>query len=381
MIVGILKSNVGVGAKLRWPGRASTTLRWVRTPFRRLPPAVLLIVALAVVSGCGGGGNDKDAQALLDKAFKQSIDSADLKLDAEIQVEGNAAFSRPVRIEASGPFRSNKGKLPSANVELKIGGAGQTVQTGFLSTGDRAFVKFQDVYYEQPRSKVEQANKSIGSGGKRKSSLTALGLDPRRWLEDAHTEGDDKVGGTDTDHVSGQLDVSRMVQDFNSFVKRSGGAIGGATGQVPRPLSEKDLDKITDVVKDPTFDVYVAKDDKTIRRISGHLELDVPKEDRDSVGGIEGGSLSFTLEFTKVNGDQTIEAPARARPLSELTQSLGTSALGGSGGSGGSSGSSTSPAPPTSAPGTSAYKRYADCLDRADPQDTDALQRCAELLQ
>jgi hypothetical protein len=102
----------------------------------------------------------------------------------------------------------------------------------------------------------------------------------------------------------------------------------------------------------------------------------VPKEDRDSVGGIEGGSLSFTIELSKVNGDQKIVAPAKARPLSELTQSLGTTALGGGG-----SGSSTTPAPSPSSPGSSDYKRYADCLDRADPHDTDALQRCAELLQ
>jgi hypothetical protein len=346
----------------------------VPTAFRRLPPVVLLAFALVAGNGCGGGGNDKDAQVLLDTALTQSIDSADLKLDAEIQVDGSPALGRPVRVEANGPFRNNKGKLPSANIELKIGGAGQAIQTGFLSTGDRAFVKFQDVYYEQPRSQVDRANRSIGSRGKRKASLKALGLDPRGWLKDAHDEGDEKVAGVDTTHVSGKLDVSRVVQDLNTFVKRSGGAIGGATGQEPQPLKKSELDKISEVVKDPSFDVYVAKDDKRIRRVSGHLELDVPKEDRSKVGGIEGGSLSFTLEFAKVNGDQKIEAPAKARPLSELTQSLGSAALGGGG-----SGSAT-PAP-GSGPGSSAYKRYADCLDKADPQDTDALQRCADLLQ
>ena len=350
----------------------------MRSPFRRLSPAVLLVLALVAASGCGGGGNDEDAQALLDKAFKQPIDSADLNADAEIQVKGNAAFSRPVRVEVTGPFRNRKGKLPAADFEVKIGGGAQTVQTGFVSTGDRAFIKFQDVYYEQPSSKVAQANRSLASRGDRKSSLKALGLDPRKWLEDAQTEGDEKVAGADTTHVSGKLDVSSVVQDFNSFVKRSGGAIGGATGQAPRPLSQSELDKISDVVKDPTFDVYVAKSDNTVRRVSGHLELDVPKADRDAVGGIEGGSLSFSIELSKVNGDQQIEAPAKARPLSELTGSLGATALGGSGGG---SGSSTTPAPAPSAPDSGAYKRYARCLDRADPQDTDALQRCAELLQ
>jgi hypothetical protein len=341
----------------------------VRIPFRRLPPAVLLILALVAALGCGGG-NEKDATALLDKAFKQSIHSGDLKLDAEIQLNGNPAFGKPLRIEATGPFRNNKGKLPSADLELRFGSGGQTVQAGFLSTGDRAFTKFQDVYYEQPSSAVRRANRAIAaSGGGRQSSLKALGLDPRRWLEGAHTKGDETVAGADTTHVSGKLDVSRVVKDFNDFIKRSGGALGGATGQA-RPLTKSQVDKVSQVLKDPSFDVYVAKSDHTIRRLSGHVDLEVPKSERSSVGGIEGGSLSFTIEFSKVNGNQTIQAPARARPLSDLTKALGTGLLGGASDSTGGA-----------APGSKAEKRYRDCLNKTNPRNTDALQRCADLLQ
>ena len=32
-------------------------------------------------------------------------------------------------------------------------------------------------------------------------------------------------------------------------------------------------------------------------------------------------------------------------------------------------------------PGTEQFQAYADCLDKARPEDTEALQRCAELLQ
>jgi hypothetical protein len=175
-----------------------------------------------------------------------------------------------------------------------------------------------------------------------------------------------------------------VVQDFNDVLKRSGGALGGATGQTPpRPLSQSDLDKVEDVVKDPSFDVYVGKEDNVIRRVAGRVELDVPEGDRDQVGGIEGGSLSFSIEFSKVNGNQRIEAPANARPISDLAGSLGAGALGGGGSGSGSGGGSapTAPPPSGSSPNSDAFKRYADCLDRADPQDTDALQRCAELLR
>src|SRR5215218_5841856 len=376
-------------SELRWPLRGSTTLREVRTAIRRLPPAVLLIGAIIVALGCGGGGSDKDAQALLDKAFKQSIDSADLKLDAEVQVKGNPALSRPVRIEASGPFRTNEGKLPSADLELKLGGGGQTVETGFLSTGNRAFVKFQDVYYEQPAAEVRKANASIQRRKGNGRSLKSLGLDPRKWLGRARERGEENVAGVDTTHVSGTLDVKALLADLNRFVRRSGGAIGGATGQpAPDPLGKQDIDKIASVVRDPSFDVYVGKDDDTVRRIAGRLEVSVPRRDQPTVGGVQGGSLEFSLEFRHVNGEQKIEAPAKARPLSDLTRSLGTGALRGLGrGSGsGSAGPESSPPPSTApppggGPDQKAFKEYSDCLEQAKPNDTAALQRCAQLLQ
>ena len=49
-------------------------------------------------------------------------------------------------------------------------------------------------------------------------------------------------------------------------------------------------------------------------------------------------------------------------------------------------GGGTSPAEPPSTDGGATpeaqdFKEYAECLDKARPEDTEALQRCAELLQ
>jgi hypothetical protein len=323
-------------------------------------------------------------QDLLDRAFRQEIHSADLKVDAQIQVKRSRSSNRPVHIRATGPFRGNKGKLPSVDLELDVGSdGGQTVQTGFLSTGDRAFVKFQDVYYEQPGAEVRKANDALRRNKGRRSSLSSLGLEPRSWLADAKDKGEEKAAGVQVTHVSGTLDVAALMRDLNEFVKRSGSAIGGATGQpAPRPLSAGDIDQITKIVKNPSFDVYVGKDDDVIRRVSGRVEVTVPKRDRAAAGGIEGGSLEFSVEFRNVNGRQKIEAPAKARPLSALTRSLGGGGLGALGGvQGGGSGSGTSRQPPTTtAPDAEAFKEYADCLEKSRPDDTKALQRCADLL-
>ena len=389
--------------------RAPTILRRVR----RLA-ALLLFAALALIS-CGGGGDEQSVEDLLDEAFQHEISSADLKVEAELDLKGGASAGQPVRIEAGGPFRTNKGRLPSVDLDLRIGadGAGQTIETGFLSTGDRAFVKFQDVYYEQPAAEVRRANRAIAKSSRKRGSLRSLGLDPRTWLGDAKDKGDEDIGGVETRHVSGTLDVEALMGNLNKFVRRSGSAIGGATGQsVPDPLSKEDIERIADVVRDPTFDVYVGKEDDTIRRVSGRIEFVVPEEDREDLGGLEAGTLTFSVELGDVNGDQEIEAPANAQPLSKLTNSLGDDAFGldgtaediggggstdgqntpvvpddpdppnaGAGGDGSEQGNAAPDADTGTSPEAQAFRDYAECLDKARPEDTEALQKCADLLQ
>ena len=359
----------------------ATILRRVR---RVVLPMLFAVLALA---SCGGGAGDpEDAEDLLDRAFSQEIQSADLKLEGELQLEGSLALDRPLRIQASGPFRTNHGKLPSMDIELKVGsdGGGQTVTTGYLSTGDRAFLKFQDVYYEQPAAAVRRANRSI-AGNK---GLRGLGLSPRAWLAHAEDEGEEEVAGVATRHVSGVLDVGAMLVDINRFIRRSGGAIHGVTGErLPEPLSREDIREIADVVKDPTFDVYVGKVDDIVRRISGRIEFDVPQERLEDFDGIEGGHVQFSVELARVNGGQQIEAPPRPRPMSSLTHSLGGGGLFGALGSGGDAPSDAEPTEPPSGadddttPETQNFRDYAECLDEARPGDTEALQRCADLLE
>src|SRR5829696_10390024 len=121
---------------------------------------MLVVLAVCVLSSCGGGDDQESVEDLLDRAFSGEIRSADLKLDAEIELKG--LLKDPIKIEAEGPFRTNEGKLPSADIELRVGsGGGQTITSGVLTTGDRVFLKFQDVYYEQPPAQVRQTNRGL----------------------------------------------------------------------------------------------------------------------------------------------------------------------------------------------------------------------------
>jgi hypothetical protein len=353
--------------------------------------AALLIPFAMLLASCGGGSDKQDPQTVLDRGFAHPVHSADMKLEATLQLNGSSSLKQPLRITATGPFQSHKGRLPSADLTLNVGtGSGQTIETGFLSTGKRAFVKFQDVYYEQPASAVAKANASLGGRKGSGRSLRSLGLDPRAWLGKARDKGDETVAGAQAQHVAGTIDMKALLTDLNQFVRRSSAAIGGATGQQPpQPLRASDIKAIADVVKDPTFDVYVGKDDDTIRRVAGQVQVTVPKNDQSQVGGVKSGSLQFSIEFRKVNEPQKIVAPAKARPISELTNSLGTNGLNGLGGSGSGSGSNggagpegnSTPPTATTGPSTDAFKKYSNCLEKAKANDAEALQRCAKLLQ
>jgi hypothetical protein len=363
------------------------------SPLRRRTVAVLLagvvVPAALAASGCGGSdsnGNQGDAKALLNRAFDKPVKSADVKLNAELKVQGVPGFDKPIRVQASGPYITQKGTLPKLDIDLTLGaqGQGQSLQTGLLSTGTRAFLKFGGEYYEQPQANVARANKQLSSDkGSGKSRADALGIDPASWIRDAKMEDSQKVGGVDSDHVSARIDVRKVLADLNRVAEKGAGAVGGSS--TPQPLAKAQLDQAAKTVKDPTFDIYVGKSDGFVHRVSGNLALAVPKADRSKANGITGGSLQFTLDLTHTNGGQTVEAPASSRPISDLSKQLGGAAA--LGALGGSSGTDTTPQTTTPAPsGTSttpdsaAFKRYADCLDKAKPGDTRAISRCSTLL-
>jgi hypothetical protein len=338
----------------------------------------------AALEACGGSGKN-GVEQLLDTAFRKPIRSADVKIDATLEANGLPGLGDPLRVQASGPYRQTKRGLPSFDIDLKLmpPGGGQVISSGFLSTGERAFAKFEDSFYELPRESVVRANRALRPE-RRRGMLRRFGLDARSWLVGARVVGDEDVAGVPTRHVVGTLDVRHALSDLNALAERSGRALAPSAGRFERPLSAAEIDRIARIVKNPSFNVYIGKKDDIIRRLSGRVEFQVAKADRAAVGGLRGGSIEFSVEFSNVDGKQAIQAPARARPLSELTRSLGTGGVSGTlaalGAAPPTGSGDRSPGGAASAPDRAAFKKYARCLDEAKPDDTAALQRCSKLL-
>ena len=347
--------------------------------------SILALVAL-VVAGCGGGGDEEDAQATIDKAFSTSIDSANVALAFDVQVDGVAQLQEPVQVKLSGPFQSNGNeKLPSLDWDASFSGGGQSITGGLVSTGDEVYVNFQNEDYEVPKAQVDQINQQLAAQGGQNQSLSDLGVDPKSWLTDAETVGDEEVNGADTTHVTAGVDVAKMLEDLNSVAEQAGGAMGTSA---PQQLTPEQIQQINDVVQDPTIDVYVAKDDDTLRRLNLEISFEIPEDQRAQLQGATGGSVKFSIDFSDVGQEQTIEPPADARPLNELQGALGgiggggttvpeaPSGSGGSGSGGGGGGGGSG-----SSPDAQALQEYSACLQKVDPADSAALQECQKLLE
>jgi hypothetical protein len=362
-----------------------------RSPYL-ISSALLLLLLTALVAACGSSGSSKDATQLVNTAFSQPIKSADVSFNLQVQVQGVPALKNPVSFKFAGPYVSNGSKqLPSMDLNASIVGGGQSVPFGLTSTGDNFFVKVQGTSYEVGKAQVAKINQQLQSesGKGNKTSLSELGVHPLSWLSDAKTEGDSNVSGTPASHVSASLDVSKLLDDLNEVVAKA--PTGAVAGGKPPQLSGKQKQEIEDAIKDPHIDIYVAKSDKTVRRLATTLEFDIPKDQQKNFNGVTGGTLQISIEFANVGQPKHIVAPANAKPISELSAQLNTlGATGGgaapgtgSSGSGGSNGSGSggSSGGTSTTPSTKQFEQYAQCLQKAGSNDPQALQKCADLLK
>jgi hypothetical protein len=332
------------------------------------------------VPACGGDdGGDEDPQEVLDATFApaQAIESGVFDFSLSIDAEGG---SRPgsVEIDLDGPFDGSGEGVPKFDVDAEIKGetseADVDFSGGLISTGDSAYVNFQQTDYAIPQQlfdqfartylKLQRSDQGDQTGG----ILGSLNIHPQEWLTDLENEGTEDVEGTETIHVSGRADVAKFFEDLQSLAKRAGPAA--------QQLTPEQLAQAEDSVKTADFDIYSGAEDDVLRRLSATLELEPPE---GAPGAPNAVSAEFSITFSDVNESQDVSAPSDARPLTELLQQfgidqgqLGQGLQGGLGGASGSGG-------PTAPPSSGQSQAYLECLQTA--QGADELSQCAELLQ
>lgn len=341
-----------------------------RTVLAALLAAALLLAALA---GCGGGDDEASTSTPVDQLLRDTfagdkdVRSGKLAMSLRIDAEGSSQLQGPVTVRIDGPFESQgKGRLPKLGLDASVEGTGQDLAGGFTSTGDKGFLSFQGADYAIPDASFaelrrgferSQAQAEDRQGGQ---SLAALGIDPRRWLVDARTAGEAQVGDTDTIRITAGVDVPRLLDDVERLLQRAGPLAGPDGQSLPRQLSEERKQALAEAIERLRVEIYTGKDDRILRRMVVDAGVRPPQ---GGASGARSATLHLDVALTDLNESQDIAAPTDARPLSELTQSLG--GLGASGADGGAGGAN--------------LDRYSKCIEDAG-NDAGKARKCADLL-
>jgi hypothetical protein len=343
----------------------------------------LLVLVLAIsltlgVAACGsssgGGGSSKNATELVNTAFQHPIKAATIALNLNAQLQGISQLNGPISVQVTGPYQTNSGKLPKFDLKAGITGGGQSVPLAIRSTGDNLFIQIQGNWYELGQDAVTKLNDQIAQQRSNNPSkgFSAFGVNPLTWLKDAKTADDTTVAGEPVNHASATLDVGKLLNDLNQVASKAN--VSGTTK--PPQLTAQQMQQIQEIVKDPQIDVYVSKNDQTLRRLAADVKFTIPADQQSKLQGLKGGEVKFSLEFSNVGQSVDVSAPSGAQPLSSLSGLLGGSSLPGSGSG---SGSSSSGSGSSSGPSTKQVQDYAKCLQNAG-SDAGAIQKCASIL-
>ena len=358
--------------------------------------SVLAVLATALVA-CGGGGSESP-QDVINQTFGSGHDkltSADVNLNLKADVTGSGGGTLDATL--SGPFESQgTNKVPKLDLSLKFdaksqSGKSTSFEGGLISTGDSAFVNYKGTDYEIDQTLFDQYKQLLAKQGSQQGQsqqspgavLKQLGISsPQDLLTNLKDEGDADVEGASTQHISGDLDVGKVVDSLKSALSNAStlGGLGGIdTSQLP---SAGQLDQVKKQVKSAHFDLYSGKDDHILRRLT--ISIVVQQ-------GVNKFDLNFDITLGKVNESQTITAPSGAQPFSALLSQFGISpsslgalgALGGGVPGSGIVGKGTPTTPPTTPPsGTSGAnaaqaQKYLNCVSKANSAAD--LQACSSL--
>jgi hypothetical protein len=342
---------------------------------RRLYSLLLLVLALGLVAGCGGGDDDDaarsaDVNTLLDETFsgERSIDSGQVDLKLAIESQGGN-----VNADLEGPFQSAGDRtLPRFQLTATLTGPDLDYDLGVTSTGDEGFVSLQGTDYavskpvfDQFKAGYEQAQQQ---GAQDDQSLASLGIDPRQWLTAPRVAGESDVGGTETIRITGGVDVPKLLEDVNEALEQARSLGLQGSEDIPERLSQEQIQQVEQAIRNLSVEIHTGADDRILRRLV--IALDIQAPEGTEVAGSGSAALRLDLSLLEVNEDQEIEAPDDPRPFEELVGEAGGLGLGGAGGSGSGSGGGAS---------QENLEKYSQCIQDAG-NDTQKARECADLL-
>jgi hypothetical protein len=271
---------------------------------RRL--AVAVVVLTLIAAGCG---DDKSpAQQALADAEKGlgRVSSGDLTMQLLASPSGRST-QRGVGFRIEGPFRvaEHKGELPVADLEYtRITGAARST-SGFVSTGEEAFVEVDGVYRRLDDAQVDDLRVTDDAEG---VGLEGLALED--WVEKPTARSGPRVDGVATRRITGGVDAVPAINDLLDLA----GGFGAPGDDAPTRLEGQGADAVRRAVRSATMVLLVGAEDNLLRRLELVIDLSVrDPEVRTALQGLAGARLSLDLEVNRMNRPVTVKVPAGVR--------------------------------------------------------------------
>lgn len=338
---------------------------------------VAAVAALALAACGGSGGSSQQAQSVLREAFKsRPINSGNISVNLAVTPSGSQTFKTPIEMSFGGPFEAlGKGQAPKSDFTIKLSALGKTGTLGVISTGTKGYVTLRGTAYQLPRATFKKFESSLAPVTNSTGS-SLFGKLPKvdfvSWVRNPVVEGNETVGGANTTHVHGQLDVRKMLTDLNSVVHSAPSVLGSG-------IPSDTVTRIANKVRNPALDVWAGANDHILRKLAVDFGVPVNGSISTLFGGLHAARISLVVQYADINQPQTITAPASAKPFSQFVSQMRAfvgDLQGTLGGASSSIGGGSSSAGTTS---SGKLQRYSNCIQSAG-NDVTKMQRCASIL-
>jgi hypothetical protein len=280
----------------------------------------LLAMTLAIAAAfaaCGGSSDsssDVPPQKVLDQTFSDKNTIKSGTMDASLKIEASGDQSGNFQVDVSGPFDGNGSGDAKLDLTVKGSGdiAGQSVdfEAGAIFTGDAGYISWKGTDYKLSSKQYSSLSSSLQSSSQTKDQNQGNLPGLRDSLRDLTNEGETDVEGTNTIHVSGNVDPAKLSEAIRSAIKQGVGS-GASQAQLQQLQGAlPQLDQVSDSIKEASFDIYSGVDDHLLRKLDFNLDV-APRK---------GGEvkLTFDLTLSGVNEPQTVSAPSSSEPFDNL---------------------------------------------------------------
>jgi hypothetical protein len=290
----------------------------------------LLAIAMPAVGALACGSSGPAASSLVNDTFssRANIESGQVDLSLGLAPTSSGATARSLSLRLTGPFQnsSTPGKLPRFSLKLALDAGGHPIEAGATATGSQLFVQLAGTWFVAPQSTYKaieqgyaQATKEASSG-KSHSTFASLGIEPRKWLSEPSTVGTTTVDGEAVYHVTAGVNVAAFLHDV-SKLSQSGGALSGAVPGVGA-ISASTISELAKSIKSAHVDVFTGKRDHLLRRLSLTAAVVSTPQTQALLSGSSSAQISLDLQLSQLNEPQSIAAPSKPRPFSELLPAL-----------------------------------------------------------